>query len=915
LSGTRKNPKNTKNQASNLTWVLSDCREAEDAGSIIEWKEWGVDVVLGPACSVSAIVSGIVAKSLNFPIVVWAPAFSSELLNTSDYPTLMSPTYSSMNQAHTLLRLFKRYQWSEVALVSYVIRRDETPRCAPFIDDLENVDDGNHNLTIVYRRQLIDLSKDTLKIVCMEGDEAPRELMISIAEEDMDTAEYMWLMVESRRMGFGTVIYLVKFNFNQKPLNSTTQFVADVKAKMREPPCNCTDCDDLDLSISQVGELADGMLLYAIALNRSLAAGLSNPNGKELVNFARGDFQGFSGTVTINEHLTQDPVFLVYGLDSNDHEIVIMRIPGNMENSSTSLPASVIWTHHGGSPPLNRPLCNYDGYRRFKEQRLNELWKITFSSLQKPNTKVRARGCLQYMSTKAISINIQDTQRHFFYLLGEDSVVARRHTTKPLLTKADCALLRKMKSAEHDNLCEFIGLSMDGPQILSVWKYCSRGSLKDVIEKGAMQMDWFFKYSLIRDICEAIHFLHHSQFGAHGWLSSKSCLVDERWKVKVTFFGLDAIKRKEVKEQLDNLWLAPEHIRDPLLAPTKMGDIYSFAIICSEIITKKSAWDLQNQDHDIEELLHKLKRGGRSPIRPLLNTEDEQNSNMSVLVKDCWSEDPDQRPSCDQVKSFIKSLGSRKSSNLMDHVFQLLEQHASNLEDQIQARRRELIEEKKRGDILLYRMLPKQVADKLKLGQSVEPEVFECVTLFFSDVVSFTTLASRCTPLQVIAFLNDLYTLFDTIIEEHDVYKVETIGDGYLCASGLPQRNGHEHAKEIAEMSFELLRAIKEFRIPHLPDERVNIRVGIHTGPVVTGVVGITMPRYCLFGDTVNTASRMESTGKPGRIHISTNTMKFLTRLIGGYITESRGEVIIKGKGAVETHWLLTPEEQVRSEP
>ncbi|KAE9418041.1 hypothetical protein Angca_000228, partial [Angiostrongylus cantonensis] len=85
----------------NLTWVLSDCREAEDAGSIIEWKEWGVDVVLGPACSeiltfVAAIVSGIVAKSLNFPIVVWAPAFSSELLNTSDYPTLMSPTYSSM---------------------------------------------------------------------------------------------------------------------------------------------------------------------------------------------------------------------------------------------------------------------------------------------------------------------------------------------------------------------------------------------------------------------------------------------------------------------------------------------------------------------------------------------------------------------------------------------------------------------------------------------------------------------------------------------------------------------------------------------------------------------------------------------------------------------------------------------------
>ncbi|KHJ78714.1 adenylate/guanylate cyclase catalytic domain protein, partial [Oesophagostomum dentatum] len=190
--------------------------------------------------------------------------------------------------------------------------------------------------------------------------------------------------------------------------------------------------------------------------------------------------------------------------------------------------------------------------------------------------------------------------------------------------------------------------------------------------------------------------------------------------------------------------------------------------------------------------------------------------------------------------------------------------------------------------------LLEQVAERLKTGQPVEPETFECVTLFFSDVVSFTTLASRCTPLQVVNLLNDLYTVFDAIIDEHDVYNVETIGDGYLCVSGLPHRNGNDHAKEIAEMSFELLRAIKTFRVPHLPTEKINIRVGLHTGAVVTGVVGMTMPRYCLFGDAVNTASRMESNGKPGRVHISTETMKFLTVVIGGYKTEPRGEVIVK---------------------
>ncbi|PIO73312.1 hypothetical protein TELCIR_04719 [Teladorsagia circumcincta] len=117
---------------------------------------------------------------------------------------------------------------------------------------------------------------------------------------------------------------------------------------------------------SQVGELADAMLLYALALNRSKEAGIENPTGSQLVQFSKGEFEGFSGTVIINSNATRDPVFLVYGFDSSGQQTVMMRIVEKLDNNSIALiqdlqPASVIWATHGGAPPLNRPKCDYDG--------------------------------------------------------------------------------------------------------------------------------------------------------------------------------------------------------------------------------------------------------------------------------------------------------------------------------------------------------------------------------------------------------------------------------------------------------------------------------------------------------------------------------------------------------------------------
>jgi len=132
---------------------------------------------------------------------------------------------------------------------------------------------------------------------------------------------------------------------------------------------------------------------------------------------------------------------------------------------------------------------------------------------------------------------------------------------------------------------------------------------------------------------------------------------------------------------------------------------------------------------------------------------------------------------------------------------------------------------------------------------------------------------------------------------------VETIGDAYMVVSGIPQRNGIKHAGEIATMSLDLLHCIKSFKVRHFPELNLQLRIGIHTGPAVAGVVGLKMPRYCLFGDTVNYASRMESSGLALRVHVSPECKEVLDQL-GGYNLVERGPVTMKGKGTITTYFL-----------
>ncbi|XP_053218136.1 retinal guanylyl cyclase 1 isoform X1 [Podarcis raffonei] len=464
----------------------------------------------------------------------------------------------------------------------------------------------------------------------------------------------------------------------------------------------------------------------------------------------------------------------------------------------------------------------------------------------------------------------------------------------------------KLRDLRHENVNLFLGFFHDCGIFAMVSEHCTRGSLQDLINNEDMKLDWMFKSSLLLDLIKGMKYLHHHDF-PHGRLKSRNCVVDGRFVLKVTDHGYNELLEaqkipRETPSPEDRLWTAPELLRDPSQERkgSFRGDVFSISIIMQEVICRAAPYCML--DMTPEEIIKKVEKP--PPLcRPSVSV-DQAPMECIQLMKQCWSEQPEKRPNINQIFDQFKSINKGRKTNIIDSMLRMLEQYSSNLEDLIRERTEELEVEKQKTDKLLTQMLPPSVAEALKTGAPVEPEYFEEVTLYFSDIVGFTTISAMSEPIEVVDLLNDLYTLFDAIIGSHDVYKVETIGDAYMVASGLPKRNGNRHAGEIANMSLDILSAVGTFKMRHMPDVPVRIRIGLHSGPCVAGVVGLTMPRYCLFGDTVNTASRMESTGLPYRIHVNIRTVQILHDLKEGYKLDLRGKTELKGKGTEETFWL-----------
>ncbi|XP_060726359.1 atrial natriuretic peptide receptor 1 [Tachysurus vachellii] len=938
---------------------------------------------IGPGCDYTASPVGLFTTHWGLPMITAGAPAIGFFIRAGVYTSITNtgPTHKKLGEFG--LHVCRQFGWIQHALLMFEDSKMSERECYFAIEglymELHDANITTEDLVFEEDSGPINYSEHLHRIkeegrvvfVCCTPD-IFRQLMVNFRKANLPQEEFAFIYIDV----FGRTVasqparpwargdadddiareayQSVKILTYREPQNPEYKdFVTDLKVNAKKL-FNFTVEDSLMNIIP--GGFYDGLMLYAHALNESLAESQGQLSRESITKrMWNRTYYGVTGLVQIDDKGDRETDFALWDMtDTNSSIFEIVAVYNGTRKQMETLPGMAFhWP--GGSVPPDMPFCGFKNdkpvciartismhhmvsicvffilviiftvtvfiYRKLKLEKelAAQLWRIFWEDLHMSNLEkvLHSAGSKLTLSLRGSNYGSLPTADGNFQMFAKTAyfkgnIVAIKFINRKRieLTRKVLFELKHMRDVQNDHITRFIGACIDPPNICIVTEYCLRGSLQDILENESITLDWMFKYSLINDIVKGMAFLHNSVIVSHGNLKSSNCVVDNRFVLKITDYGLSSFRTESNSEDAHcyyarKLWMAPELLRmgSPPAGGTQKGDVYSFGIILQEVALRKGIFYIEEETLSPKEIVDRVALGEWPYLRPAINTQ-VHSEELGLLMQRCWAEEPAERPEFSYIKVFLHKQNREHSRDILDNLLSRMEQYANNLEELVEERTQAYLEEKRKAEALLYQILPHSVAEQLKKGETVQAEAFDSVTIYFSDIVGFTTLSAESTPLQVVNLLNDLYTCFDAIIDNFDVYKVETIGDAYMVVSGLPVRNGKMHACEIARMSLALLEAVKTFKIHHRPDQQLKLRIGIHSGPVCAGVVGLKMPRFCLFGDTVNTSSRMESNGEPLKIHVSSATHDVLQEF-NCFHLELRGDVEMKGKGKMRTYWLL----------
>ncbi|XP_055339435.1 guanylate cyclase 32E-like isoform X3 [Paramacrobiotus metropolitanus] len=432
-----------------------------------------------------------------------------------------------------------------------------------------------------------------------------------------------------------------------------------------------------------------------------------------------------------------------------------------------------------------------------------------------------------------------------------------------------------LNQLRHENVADFVGLSQTSTFVTVISECTSKGTLRQLLSFGQQKMDEKLRFSLCWDLFHGLEYIQKSvEF--HGNLTSFFCLVDHRFSLKIAqtgftrFYEVLHVPNEEPEiEALFCLW-KPVDVHDMVRSNSlhlikhyknvKEIDMFAMAMIFYEILSNKLPLDIANLSQEtVQGVLDKIKEKGNFQI-----TDELVSDPIRHLLNVCLSNPTTyDYPTIKTFGEAMKKVITRAKPYMLQ-IVRHLEMHAQ-----------------------------RSIVKRLRNKVSVQPEHFDQVTLLFSDLPAFSHIVMRCTPWETIELLNTIHSRFDEVMTHYDVYKVETINDCYIIASGLPIRNGALHAGIICSLALRFIQTAQLVTNPADSRRQLQSRIGIHTGPIVAGVIGKKMPRYCLFGDTINTCSRMESHGEEGRIHLSEATSQLVNEG-QEFLLIARGGITIK---------------------